>query len=84
MPLEKELQTYLRERPGWVAGGKFGLWVAISGDEVIGLFNDMDAALAAGYERVGLDTPFMVRQVAESEPPVQFSRRAVHVPPHNP
>jgi hypothetical protein len=80
MALEKELATYLRERPGWVSGGLVGQWVVIHGDEVVGFFPTLDAALQAGYDRFGLDELFMARQIAEVDRPIHTSRRAIHVP----
>jgi hypothetical protein len=82
MALEKELETYLAHRPGWVQEGLVGKWVLIHGDAVVGIFDSFDAAVQVGYERFGLDTSFMARQIAETEKVVQSSRRAIHVP-HN-
>jgi hypothetical protein len=82
MALEKELETYLAHRPAWLQEGRLGQWVLIHGDEVVGFYENFDATAQAGYERFGLNTPFMARQIAESEKVIQSSRRAVHVP-HN-
>jgi hypothetical protein len=78
--LEQELQTYLRERPGWVAQGLAGQWVVIHGEEVVGFYPNLDAALDAGYDRFGLEELFMARQIAEVDQPIISSRRAVRVP----
>ncbi len=84
MSLEKELQTYQRQRPGWVGAGRTGEWVVIHGEEVIGFYKSLDEALQAGYDRFGLDELFMARQIAEVDRPIHTSRRAVHVPHHPP
>lgn len=82
MALEKELETYLRERPGWVAAGNVGQWVVIHGGDVLGFYKSLEAALQAGYEHYGLDELFMAREVTEADHPIPSSRRAVHVPRH--
>ena len=82
MSLELELQTYLTHRPGWVSAGRTGKWVVIHGSDVVGFYDSLDAALQAGYSRFGLDELFMARQIAEVDPPIHASRRAVHVPHH--
>src|SRR4051812_38967613 len=74
--LNWELETYLRLRPDWVREGKVGKWVVIHQDEVAGFFDSFDDALRAGYDRYGLNEPFMARQVAEVELPLISSRRA--------
>ena len=82
MSLDIELQTYLRERPGWVAAGLTGQWVVIHGADVVGFYKSLDEALQAGYDRFGLDELFMARQIAEVDHPIHASRRAAHVPHH--
>ncbi len=78
MALEKELETYLREKARLLSEGQAGRYVLIHGEEVVGTFDTLDDALEAGYNRFGLDEPFMARQVAESDRPVYFSRNVVH------
>jgi hypothetical protein len=82
MALEKELETYLARPPSWVREGRVGKWVVIRGEEVLDFYDSANAALEAGYARYGLDSGFMVRQIAETDKVIQTSRRAVHVP-HN-
>jgi hypothetical protein len=82
MALEKELETYLAHRPGWKKERRLGQWVLIHGDDVVGFFDSFDRAVQTGYERFGLDTAFMAREIAKTERVIQSSRRAVHVP-HN-
>ena len=65
MSLEREWQTYLRERPAWVQSGLVGKWAVIHQEEVLGLYGGLQEALEAGYTRYGLDEPFMARQIAE-------------------
>jgi hypothetical protein len=80
MSLEKELETYKRKRGGWIHEGKEGLWVVIHGEEIIGMFPSLEAALEAGYERFGLEEVFMARQIVSEDHPIRSTRRAVHVP----
>jgi hypothetical protein len=56
------------------------MWVVIHGEEVLGMYATLQAALEAGYERFGLDEVFMARQIVAEDHPIPFSRRAVHVP----
>ncbi len=79
MALEKELQTYHAHRLRWVQEGRVGKWVVIHGEDVLGFFDNANAALEAGYRRYGLDATFMVREVTEADRIIQTPRRAVHV-----
>jgi hypothetical protein len=72
--LEKELETYLRERPRLLAEGHAGQFVVIHGEEVVGVYPDLGQALTAGYDRFGLDESFMAREITESDKPLHFSR----------
>ena len=68
MELERELQTYERERPALLAHrGKF---VLIRGDEVSGVFDGYEDALRAGYDRFGFER-FLVREI-QAVDPVEF------------
>ena len=73
--LSKELKTYQRQRSALIADpANLGQFALIQGDTIIGLYSTIDAALAAGYDKVGLD-PFLVKEITESEePPKYFSR----------
>ncbi|MCI0461643.1 MAG: hypothetical protein L0Z62_32230 [Gemmataceae bacterium] len=71
MALEREIETYRRKLPELLADkGKF---VVIHGEEVIGIFDAINDALRAGYERF-LDEPFLVRAIQETEPILYTSR----------
>ncbi|HMC63568.1 MAG TPA: hypothetical protein VKI65_01395 [Gemmataceae bacterium] len=66
MALEQEIETYCRELPRLLADeGKF---VLIHGTEILGIFPDEEGALVTGYERVGFDSAFLVKQIREKEP----------------
>jgi hypothetical protein len=73
--LERELAAFQRDLPGLLADpanvGKFAL---VHGDEVAGVYPTFDEALAAGYDRFGLD-PFLVKEVLEHERPIHFTRK---------
>lgn len=78
--LETELATYRHCRADMLAAGKEDQWVLIHGVDILGYYPDQDAAIRAGYDRVGLNTPFMVRQVAATDPPpVRVTRPVVRV-----
>ena len=72
--LQAELATFERELPRLLSDpdNRNGFAV-IQGDTVDGVYPDFDAALAAGYARFGLDQ-FLVKQVAEHDPPLYFTR----------
>lgn len=63
--LEKERKYFETNRKQWVAlhPGKF---VLVKGEELIGVFDKPEDALAEGARRFGLDS-FLVRQVKEAE-----------------
>jgi hypothetical protein len=76
--LERELETYLPERPRLLAEGQAGRFVVIHGDETLGTYASLHDAMLAGYERYGLDEPFMAREVTETDKPLYFSRNVTH------
>lgn len=82
MTFEREREVYLRERPGWVRSGLTGRWIVICGEDVLGDYESLEAAIEAGYERYGLDSLFLARQITETDPQITASRRAVHAPRH--
>ena len=62
--LDKERQLFRDKHTEFVAQ-HLGQFVVIKGDDLTGVFNTMDEALAEGARRFGLQ-PFLVRQVTES------------------
>ncbi len=71
MTLEREIATYHRKLPELLADqGKF---VIIHGEDIIGIFDGMEDALRAGYERF-LHEPFLMRQIREEERILYTSR----------
>jgi hypothetical protein len=69
--LEREIKTYKEKLPELQASeGKF---VLISGDSVSGVFDSYQDALAAGYERFGMN-PFLVKQISTVEVLASFTR----------
>ena len=73
MSLNRELETYRRELPNWLAQGMEGRFVLIHGDQVIGIWDQWDEALRQGYERF-LHEPFLTKEIVQSEKPLYFSR----------
>ena len=65
--LEQEQATYEELKEDLVSQGHTGKWVVIVGDRNIGLFDDPDAAYAAGIEAAGLDTPFLLKQIGSDD-----------------
>ena len=66
--LDEEMATY-RDRRHALLKEHEGKFVLIKGSNVLGVFSDRSAALREGYSRLGI-VPFLVRQVAASDPVV--------------
>ena len=66
MSLERELETYRRELPRLLQ--EKGKFVLVHGDEVAGVFDTEEEAVAVGDDRFGL-APFLVQQITEKEQP---------------
>jgi hypothetical protein len=81
--LAAEWETYRREVGRLLAEGHEGKWVLIKGDEVIGLFDSQQQALAAGSERFLLQ-PKLVHHVLSREPVLRYFPRYnwKYDPPH--
>lgn len=71
MSLEKELCTYAAKLPELLA--QEGRFVLICGTDVIGTFAAYEDALAAGYEKCGIQ-PFLVKQISAVEQADFFTR----------
>jgi hypothetical protein len=69
--LEREMRTYKAKLPE--LGASEGKFVLISGETVSGTFDSYQDALAAGYERFGLE-PFLVKQISTVEVLASFTR----------
>lgn len=75
MDLQRELDTFRRELPAMLADpAKSGRFVLIHNEVVDSFWPSLDEALAAGYDRFGLD-PFLVKRVIERETPMFLTRR---------
>jgi hypothetical protein len=80
MPLERELETIRRELPGLLKEeGNRGKFALIHADEVDSIWETLDQALEAGYERFDLDQ-FLVKEITDYEQPKFFSRRVSRCP----
>jgi hypothetical protein len=66
MELEKEYETYLREKPKLLADGKAGRFVLIFGDKIDSDWCCQPDALSVGYDKFW-PKPFMVQQIQENE-----------------
>ncbi len=75
MALERELETFARELPTLLQQQEnHGKYALIRAEAVDSIWATKEEALAAGYDRFGLET-FLVKEVVEHEKPVYFSRR---------
>ncbi len=64
--LDRELSTFSQKKPELVAQS-LGKFAVVSGDRILAVCDSYEDALLTGYEQVGLDDPFLVRQIEESE-----------------
>ena len=72
MALEKEVAAFNRERPNWAE--YHGRWAVIFGDKVIGIFNDYEDGLRAGYAVAKLQ-PFLVKKIEAVDSVERLTRR---------
>jgi hypothetical protein len=70
MALEREL-TYFDSQKAELLKHYAGQFALIHGDELLGTFTRFEEAYEEGVKRVGSE-PFLIRQVLENEPHVQF------------
>lgn len=57
-----------------LADGHEGRTVLVKGEEIVGVFDTMEEARTAGYEKF-LRQPFLIHQVQEREPLIRVSPR---------
>lgn len=74
MPLEKELATYKNKLPELLA--QEGKFVLIHGDTVVATYSTYEDAVKDAYSRLGVDTPFLVKQIQAVEQ-VHFISRLI-------
>lgn len=73
MALEREWETFLTEMPRLLQEGHRGKYVLIQGESVYGVWTTLDEALAAGYDRFGVE-PFLAQEINDKPEPRYFSR----------
>jgi len=73
--LEVELDTYRKNLSSLL--DREGKFVLIYGDRIIGVYDSLDEAASEGYERVGLFTPFFIREIRAVEKPIILHRHIV-------
>jgi hypothetical protein len=71
--LEREWETFLKEMPRLLQEGHRGKYVLIQGETVHGVWATLDEALAAGYERFGVEA-FLAQEINDNPEPRYFSR----------
>lgn len=77
-PLAKELATYERLLPQLLQDQ--GKYAVICGAELVGVFNDYEDALGAGYAKCGTG-PFLVKKIEQDET-VHHLTRDIVLPCH--
>lgn len=71
--LKKELETYEARKQELLGLGE-GKYVLIQDSSVIGVWDTYEDALKMGYEKFGVATPFLVKQISGMEQMQCFSR----------
>jgi hypothetical protein len=77
LPLAAEVTTYFRELPRLLREGEANRWALIKGNEVQSIWDSFRDARQYGYERFGLDVPFMTQKID----PRDLKRFAPYFPP---
>jgi hypothetical protein len=72
MALEREWETFQRELPRLLQEGHRGKYALIRGDAIDSVWPTLDEAMAAGYDRFGVD-PFMAQEINDHPKPRYFS-----------
>lgn len=80
MALEREWDTFLKEMPRLLHEGQRGKYVLIQGETVHGVWDTLDEAIAAGYDRVGL-APFLAQEIDDHPEPRYCSRNVTRCRP---
>lgn len=77
--LTKETETYKKLLPTLLENrGKFAV---IHGDKLIGIYAAYEDAVKIGYERCGINDPFLVKRISEEEQVAFFSRDLSNICP---
>ena len=72
-PLTAELKVFENIRPQLQEENPEGGFVVIKGDKTLGVWRARSDALREGTEEFG-DVPFLVRDIHESDEPINFTR----------
>ena len=62
-PLLRELVTFRRELPRLLEEGEAGRFAVVQGDRIHGTWDTHRDATQYGYERFGVDTPFLAQKI---------------------
>lgn len=61
MPLEKELETYYRNKDNLIVENK-GKFVLIKDSQIVGVYTSSEDALTAGLQKFG-NVPFLIKEI---------------------
>lgn len=73
--LEQELRYFEAQKKEWLQHYK-GQFALIKGEELLGTFTSSEEAFDAGIEKVG-NQPFLIKQVLDKDPEIQYPALAV-------
>ena len=71
--LHQELETYEKSRDQLLAQGA-EKYVVIQGTNILGVWETYTDALQAGYDKCGVDHPFLVKRIERIEKIQHFTR----------
>jgi hypothetical protein len=61
---EREYAVYRRELPRLLDEGEAGRYALVKGDQLLSVWDTSGDAIQAGYQRFGLDDPFVVQKIS--------------------
>jgi hypothetical protein len=64
---KRQWLAFERERSRLLAEGHKGCYAAVKDEQIVGVYPDVDAALAAGYDMFGIPASFMIGRIIPKE-----------------
>ena len=82
MILSEELEVYSKNKANLLKDSR-GKFVLIKGKEIINVFDTYADAIKVGIDKFG-NSPFLVKQILEIDPPQNFTSNLIRVLPCHP
>jgi len=77
--LSEELRIYEQRKDQLIADGHTGKFAVVGAGDVLGVWETYEDALQAGYAKLGLTKPFLVKKIQGIEV-LQFFTREIQCP----